>query len=272
RTCDVKVCEALHISNCFEKAHNFDLIHNHFDFLPLCFSGRIGTPVLTTIHGFSSPRIIPVYRKYNDRVHYVSISDADRSDQLRYIKTIHHGIDLRQFTFSSQGGDYLLFMGRMHHDKGAREAIQIARESKRRLVMAGIIQDQNYFENEVKPHIDDKNVIYVGSVRPGERDRLLGGAYATLHSINFNEPFGLSVVESMACGTPVIAFNRGSMPEIIEHGLNGFLVKTVQEAAECVKRIDSLSRQKCRETAESRFSVQTMAQSYIQVYRQILQN
>lgn len=272
RTCDAKVCEALHISNCFEKAHHFDLIHNHFDFLPLCFSGRIRTPVLTTIHGFSSPKIIPVYKKYNERVHYVSISDADRSDQLRYIKTIHHGIDLSQFTFSSRGGDYLLFLGRIHHDKGAREAIQIARESGRRLVMAGIVQDQNYFENEVKPFIDDENVIYVGSVGPGERDRLLGGAYATLHPINFNEPFGLSVVESMACGSPVIAFNRGSMSEIIEDGRNGFLVNTVKEAAGCVERVGSVSRQNCRDTAEKRFSVQTMAQSYIEVYKKILEN
>lgn len=270
RLSDAKVCEALHISNCFEKAHHFDLVHNHFDFLPLCFSNQTKTPVITTIHGFSSPKIIPVYRKYNDRVHYISISDADRSDQLRYIKTIHHGIDLRQFTYREKSEDYLLFLSRMHHDKGAKEAIDIARRSGRRLIMAGIIQDQHYFEQEVKPFIDDKNVIYAGSVQPAERDKLLGGAYAMLHPVNFNEPFGLSVVEALACGTPVIAFNRGSMSEIIEHGRSGFLARSVSEAVEFVDKVKTISRHHCRKTAESRFSVQTMARSYIEVYRQIL--
>ncbi len=207
-----KVWECLHISELFERADEFDLIHNNFDFLPLTYMGMTSTPLLSTIHGFSSPKILPVYKKYNKRAHYVSISDADRSSELEYIATIHHGIDLSQFTLREKPGDYLLFFGRIHHDKGAKEAIQLARMFGMKLIMAGIIQDEAYYEREVEPHLDEGNVVYVGSAGPEKRNELLGGAYALLHTINFEEPFGLSVVESMACGTPVVAFNRGSMP------------------------------------------------------------
>ena len=213
---DAKVNECLHISALFESADEFDIIHNHFDFLPLICSDLISTPVLTTIHGFSSPRILPVYEKYNTRVHYVSISEADRSPALDYISTIHHGIDLSEFSFNADPSDYLLFFGRIHPDKGAKEAIDIAKGSGRRLIIAGIIQDEEYYEREVEPHLNGDDIIYVGSVGPERRDTLLRDAYAMLHPINFNEPFGLSVVEAMACGTPVIAFNRGSMPELIQ--------------------------------------------------------
>ncbi len=271
RNSDAKVCESLHISNCFEKAHRYDLVHNHFDFLPLCFSHLIKTPLLTTIHGFSSPKILPVYKRYNGHVFYVSISDADRSKDLDYLRTIHHGIDLRQFTFRQESEDYLLFMGRMHPDKGAAEAIQIAKQSGLKLYMAGIIQDRHYFESKVKPFIDDKEITYVGSVQPPQRDILLGGARALLHPIGFNEPFGLSVIEAMACGTPTIAFNRGSMPELIKDGFNGFLTNSVQEAVDCVKKLELINRKNCRETAEKRFSVTTMARAYVEVYKEILQ-
>ena len=124
---DPKVEECLHISSLFEHADEFDLIHNHFDFLPLTYSGLVTTPMVTTIHGFSSPRILPVYEKYNGKVHYVSISVADRSPKLDYISTIHHGIDLNEFRFNANPSDYLLFFGRIHPDKGAKEAIDIAK-------------------------------------------------------------------------------------------------------------------------------------------------
>jgi len=202
---DPKVWECLHISEVFERAGEFDLIHNHFDFLPLSYSGLVRTPVLTTIHGFSSERILPVYRKYNRRTYYVSISNADRHPDLDYVATVYHGIDLESFTLRTEPGDYLLFFGRMHPDKGAREAIEVARRSGMPLKMAGIIQDRAYFEQEVAPFIDGRQIQYLGSVGPADRDRLLGGAYALLHLINFDEPFGLSVVEAMACGTPVVA-------------------------------------------------------------------
>ena len=163
---DPKVCECLHISGLFEDADEFDLIHNHFDFLPLTYSDLVTTPMVTTIHGFSSPRILPVYEKYNSKVHYVAISEADKSPRLDYISTIHHGIDLNEFRFNANPSDYLLFFGRIHPDKGAKEAIEIAKGSDRKLIMAGVIQEKEYYEREVEPYIDGDDITYVGSVGP----------------------------------------------------------------------------------------------------------
>ena len=264
-----KVWECLHICEVFERANEFDLIHNNFDFLPLTYSCLVDTPVLTTIHGFSSPAILPVYEKYNNKNYYVSISNSDRSDKLNYIATIYHGINLEQFTFNKESGNYLIFFGRMHPDKGAKEAIQIAKKFGAKLVMAGIVQDRDYFEQEIEPHFGD-DVVYVGSVGPEKRDELLGGAYALLHPIFFEEPFGLSVVEAMACGTPVVAFNKGSMPELIESGKNGFIVENVEEAVAVLGKIPKIDRQCCRDTVEKKFSVERMVDDYIKVYQQII--
>ena len=277
KSIDPKVWECLHISEVFERAGaatEFDIIHNSFDFLPLTYSGLVSIPVLTTIHGFSSPKILPVYRKYNGKVFYVSISDADRSPELDYIATIHHGIDLENFTFRPEGGDYLLFFGRIHNDKGTREAIEIAKRASRKLVIAGVVQDREYFERWVEPHINgerQKNITYVGSAGPELRDELLGNAYALLHPINFDEPFGFSVVESMACGTPVIAMNRGSMPELIENGVNGLLVSSLEEAVDAVEKVEKIDRARCRKTVEERFTAENMADQYIKVYKRIIE-
>lgn len=264
-----KVWECLHISEVFERADEFDLIHNNFDFLPLTYTGLIETPMLTTIHGFSSPSILPVYEKYNDINYYVSISNADRAKNLDYISTVYHGINLEHFTFKKEIGDYLLFFGRIHEDKGAKEAIQIAKAFGKKLIMAGIIQDEDYFDEEIFPHISN-DVLYIGSIGPEQRDKLLGGAYALLHPINFAEPFGLSVVESMACGTPVVAFNKGSMPELIQSGKNGFLVSNVKEAVAALKQIPDIDRQFCRDYVEKNFAVEIMVENYINVYQNII--
>ncbi len=268
---DAKVWECLHISECFERAHEFDIIHNQFDFLPLSYSGLTDTPVVTTIHGFSSDRIMPVYKKYNNKTHYVSISDADRSPELDYIATVHHGIDLDQFTFNDDPkGDYILYFGRVHHDKGTKEAVEIARKLNMRLIIAGIVQDQGYFDAYVTPYLKDGEVEYVGSVGSEKRDILLGNAKLLLHPINFSEPFGLSIIEAMACGTPVVAFNKGSMPELINDGENGFLVDNADEAMERIKDIDSLIRADCRRIVMDRFSKEAMGRNYIEVYSKIL--
>ncbi len=269
-TVDAKVVECLHIAEVFEHADEFDLIHNHFDFLPLAWSRLTATPVLTTIHGFSSPRILPVYKKYDASSFYVSISAADRCPDLEYVATVHHGIDLGAFTFQESTGDYLLFFGRIHADKGAAEAITIARRAGRPLVMAGVVQDRDYYQREVEPFLDGENVTYVGSVGPAQRDALLGGAYALLHPIGFPEPFGLSVVEAMACGTPVVAFAKGSMAEVIEDGATGFLVDTVDEAVAAVERVPELDRTRCRRHVERHFSVERMVDGYLDVYREVL--
>lgn len=266
-----KVSECLHISELFDHAEEFDIIHNHFDFLPLTYTGLTHTPVVTTIHGFSSPKILPVFKKYNKKTFYVSISDADRDPELDYIRTIHHGIDLKEFDFAPYPGEFLLFLGRFHPDKGAKEAIEIARASGRKLVMAGIIQDEAYFNEHIQPFIDDDQVTYLGSIGPKKRNEILGTAAALLHPINFDEPFGLSVIESMACGTPVIAVNRGSMPELIQDRKNGFLVSNIDEAIFAVDRISSIDRAFCRKTVLDHFTVEHMVNNYIQVYDQILE-
>ncbi|NNE36178.1 MAG: glycosyltransferase family 4 protein [Rhodothermales bacterium] len=267
---DPKVAECLHISEAFERSAEFDLIHNHFDFLPLTYSGLIDTPVLTTIHGFSSPSIVPVYKKYNRRSHYVAISEADKSPALDYIATVHHGIDISQFPFAEAHGEYLLFFGRIHPEKGVYEAIQVAQRVGIKLVVAGIIQDQDYFHSRVEPYLDGDAVEYVGAVGPTERAEVLGGALALLHLISFDEPFGLSMVESLACGTPVIAFGRGSIPEIINHAENGYIVADVEQAVEAVAAVRSLDRSACRKDVEQRFSHSRMASDYARVYQDIL--
>ncbi len=268
---NAKVWESLHISELFDHADDFDIIHNHFDFLPLTYAGLTHTPVITTIHGFSSAAILPVYKKYNGRVAYVSISDADRAPELDYIKTIYHGIDLKQFDFQPEPDDYLVFFGRIHPDKGAKEAIEIAKACNKPLILAGIIQDPAYYQQHVLPYLDDSQITYIGSVGPVQRGRLLGKASALLHPINFDEPFGLSVIEAMACGTPVIAFNRGSMPELIEHGKNGYLVSSCEEAIDYVDRIPAIARADCRQTVVDRFSVDRMVDQYCEVYAKMLE-
>jgi glycosyltransferase involved in cell wall biosynthesis len=266
---DAKVAECLHISNLMEKSSRFDLIHNHFDFLPLTYSRLIKTPVITTIHGFSSPKIIPVYKKYNAGSHYVSISNADRSKELDYLATVYNGINISDFTFNGGPDDYLLFFGRIHPDKGTAEAIEIARKSKRKLIISGIIQDTAYFKEKVEPFLNE-DVLYTGHSGPEKRNELLGKASALLHPINFDEPFGLSVAEAMMCGTPVIAFNRGSMPELIKHEETGFLVNSADEAVAAVKNLNELNRENCRHWSVSQFSRDKMVADYIKCYKQIL--
>ena len=269
---DPKVAECLHISNLVEKAQAFDIIHNNFDFLPLTYSRLINTPMVTTIHGFSSPKIVPVFKKYNIDNYYVSISNADRNSELSYIATVYNGIDKNLFTFNKMPGEYLLYFGRIHHDKGTYEAIQIARKVKRKLIISGIIQDRAYFSEKIAPSINDDDVVYVGSSGPDKRNELMGNAYALLHPVNFHEPFGLSVAEAMFCGTPVIAFNKGSMSELIADGKTGFLVNSVDEASAKINDINNLNRSHCREWAESKFSKEKMIEQYIAVYEKILNN
>ena len=266
---DAKAWEGLHNATVFEAAGRFDIIANHFDFMPLTYSRLITTPVVTTIHGFSSPAILPVYQAYDDIGHYVSISDADRSPLLHYDATIHHGIDLDRFTFVPHRGHYLLFLGRIHPDKGTHLAIDVARRCGIPLVIAGVIQDTDYFEAMVRPCLDPDQVTYVGPVGPSARDALLGGAMALLHLIQFDEPFGLSVVESLATGTPVIAAPRGSLPEIIRDGLTGFLVNDAAAAVAAVGRLDEIDRTRCRADTEARFTAARMVEDYLTLFHRI---
>ena len=267
---DPKVWEGLHIATVFERAAEFDLIHNNFDFLPLTYSGLVDTPLLTTIHGFSSEKIVPVFERYDGRGHYVAISDADRHPRLHYEATIHHGIRMRTFPLVETPGDYLLFFGRIHPHKGAAEAIEVAARLELPLMIAGIVQDREYFERSVEPHVDGDRVTYIGSVGPDERGAVLGGARALLHLISFEEPFGFSVIESMACGTPVIATRLGSMPELVSDGVNGYLVDTQDAAVAAVAAAGRLDRKAVRASVEQRFDVFRMVDEYLEVYRRIV--
>lgn len=270
RTQDAKVVECLHISNLMEKSGNFDIIHNHYDFLPLSFSGLIKTPLITTIHGFSSEKILKVYQKYNSIGNYVSISNANRHSSLKYLATVYNGLNPEGFDFNAQPSDYLLFFGRIHPDKGTAEAIQIAIKTKKKLIIAGIVQDSEYFREKVEPYLKG-DIEFIGSAGPEKRNDLLRNALALLHPISFEEPFGLSVAEAMLCGTPVIAFNKGSMPELINDGKTGFLVSSVDEAVDAVRDLINIDRQACRTWAIEMFSQKKMVEDYIALYHQILQ-
>jgi glycosyltransferase involved in cell wall biosynthesis len=267
---DVKVTECLHISNLMERADEFDIIHNHYDFLPLTYSGLIDTPMITTIHGFSSPLIVPVYKKYNTTTDYVSISNANRHPELDYAATVYNGINTTELTFSKYPEEYFLFFGRIHPEKGTREAIELAKRCGRKLIIAGLIQDADYFTSQILPFIDNDKVVYVGNCGSTQKDQLLRNALALLHLIRFDEPFGLSVAEAMCCGTPVIAFNRGAMPELILHGKTGFLVDTMEEAEKAAGQLGQISREDCREWGISMFSKERMADDYIKLFNQIL--
>lgn len=269
---DAKVWEFRHLAHVFEQAGQFDLIHNQADFPAHAFSRLVDTPIVTTIHGFSSDRILPMYQEYQDVVHYVAISDADRHPSLRYAATIHHGIPIDDFPFKSNGGDELLFFGRIHPDKGAAEAIQVARSSGRGLHMYGIVQDSEYHKTEVEPANDGLHMTYHGAVGGTQRLNALGNARALLHLINFDEPFGLSVIEAMACGTPVIATRRGSMPELIDHGVTGFLVDSLEEANQAIERIDEIDRRNVRRAVAERFTIDRMAEAYLTLYHRILED
>jgi glycosyltransferase involved in cell wall biosynthesis len=265
---DGRVWEALHVGYCLERSGEFDLVHNNLDWLPLALSGHCRAPLVTTVHGFSDPRILPAYRRSASR--FVSISDADRAPGLDYVATIHHGIDVSQFPFVETPGEELVAFGRIHPDKGTADAIEIARRAGRPLVICGPVQDATYYHDRVAPYVDGESVRYLGNVGPAERARILGGAAALLHPIGFAEPFGLSVVESMACGTPVVAYPKGSMPEVIDDGVTGHLASGVVAAADAVTAAVALDRYKVRETARRRFSAQRMVDEYIRVYEQIL--
>jgi len=265
---DGRVWEAIHVAHALRRSGEFDLVHNHLDWLPLAFSQHCAAPMLTTVHGFSGPHILPAYRKAHSS--YVSISDSDRSPDLDYVATVYHGIDLEALPFDPAGGEDLVVFGRIHPDKGTHEAVEIARRAGRRLVICGIVQDERYFRELVEPHIDGDRVTYLGSVGPADRGRVLGGSAALLHPISFAEPFGLSVVESMACGTPVVAYRKGSMPEVVDEGVTGRLVDDVAGAVAAVGAIGGIDRGNCRVRARERFGKDRMVDEYLRVYRKVI--
>lgn len=265
---DPKVAEYLHISEAFEHAAEFDLIHSHYDFMPLSYTRLIKTPVLTTVHGFSSAKIMPIYQKYRDG-YFVSVSDSDRAIGLNYLATVYNGIDLSLYPLQECGGDDLIFLGRIHPDKGVHLAIEVARLCGMRLIIAGIIQDKAYFREQIEPHLDDQNVRYIGSVGVRGKNELFARARALLHLNTIPERFGLVLVEANAAGVPVIAMDLGSCREVIKDGQTGFLVDSVTEAVLAVGRISEIDRSACHSRVRQYFSIETMVDGYERVYSKI---
>ncbi len=262
------VSTCLHISKVMERADEFDLIHNNFDYLPLTYLPFIKTPMLTTIHGFSDPDILRVYYEHKD-TYYTSISDSDRDPGLPYLATVYNGIDLSNLTFRETPGDKLVHYGRIDMDKGTHLAIDVAKKSGRDLIIAGIIQDQQYFDDLIKPHINDTSIKFIGPVNPVQRDALLKDAYAVIHLNTIPERFGLVMAESMAAGVPLIVMDLGSCREVIEDKVTGFLVNSVDEAVAALSKIDSIDRKKCRLRVEENFTIDCMVSGYEKVYEEI---
>ncbi len=266
-TADPKVAEYLHISEVFERAAEFDLIHSHYDFMALTYTRLVSTPVLTTIHGFSSPKIMPVYQKYRDG-YFVSVSDSDRAPDLNYLATVYNGIDLSLYPLQRSHGDNLIFLGRIHPDKGVHLAIEVARLSGLPLLIAGIIQDKTYFREQVEPHLNQQ-IRYIGPVGVPGKNELFARARALLHLNTIPERFGLVLAEANAAGVPVIAMDLGSCREVIEDGQSGILVNSVDEAAQAVQRSGEIDRITCRKRVEERFSIGSMVDGYELVYHKI---
>jgi glycosyltransferase involved in cell wall biosynthesis len=264
---DPKVAEYLHISEAFEHAAEFDLIHSHYDFMALTYSRLVKTPVLTTIHGFSSPQIMPVYEKYRDG-YFVSISNSDRAPGLNYLATVYNGIDLGLYPLQQSAGDHLVFLGRIHPDKGVHLAIEVARLTGLPLLIAGIIQDRTYFREQVEPHLNE-TIRYIGPVDVAGKNELFRRARALLHLNTIPERFGLVLVEANAAGVPVIAMDLGSCREVIEDGQTGFLVDNVRGAALALERLSAIDRGACRRRVQERFSIEAMVESYERVYQTI---
>jgi len=261
------VFSALHIGRLMERASDFDLIHNNFDWKPMTYAlGTKRPPMLTTVHGFSSPQILAAYYACAWRSFYCSISNADRDPGLSYVGTTYNGINPDEFTFKDKPGDYLVFLGRFHPEKGTHLAIEIAKRTGKQLKIAAIPQDEEYFRTQVEPHIDGDQIQFLGEVRRRARNELLSNALALVHMTTRPERFGLTMVEAMACGTPVLGANMGSVPEIVVNGVTGFVCDSVDDAVQKVPLLASLDRRACRAHVDTEFTSERMIDRYLEAY------
>jgi glycosyltransferase involved in cell wall biosynthesis len=258
----------------FAQAHRFDLIHFHIDYLHYPFSARQKTPHVTTLHGrLDLPDLVPVYRTFSD-VPLVSISDAQREPLpwVNWVSTIHHGLPLDLHRPRFEPGRYLAFLGRISPEKRVDVAIDIARRAGMPIKIAAKVDkhDRRYYEEKIAPLFDDPLVEYVGEIDETHKAEFLGNAHALVFPVDWPEPFGLVMIEAMACGTPVITCRRGSVPEVIDEGVTGFIVENAEEGARAVERVAALDRARCRAVFEERFSAPRMARDYVAVYERLV--
>lgn len=264
----------LMIERVFSQAEDFDLIHFHVDYLHFSMSRRAQIPTVTTLHGrLDLPDLVPVYKEFSE-MPLISISDAQRKplSWANWLATVHHGLPPKSLPFHPEGGEYLAFLGRISPEKGLDRAIEIATRVGMKLKVAAKIDraDQRYFEREIEPLFKNNPLVeFVGEVGNSEKGEFLGKASALLFPINWQEPFGLVMIEAMACGTPVIAFPHGSVPEVIVDGVCGFLVNNVDEAVGAVHRLGEIDRQACRRHFERNFTDERMARNYLEIYQQL---
>ena len=267
-----EVFSTLHTARLFERASEFDLIHNNLDWKPMTYAlSTKAPPMVTTIHGFSSPPILAAYYACAWRSFFCSISDADRDPGLQYLSTVYNGIDPAQFTFRATPGEYLVFLGRFHPEKGAHLAIEIAKRTGKQLKMAAIMHDDAYFHTQIEPQIDGEQIQFLGEVQREARNELLTNALALVHMNTRPERFGLTMVEAMACGTPVLGANSGSVPEIVVNGVTGFVCDGVESAAANVPKLASLDRAACRRRVEECFTIERMIDRYASAYATALE-
>ncbi|MEA5550529.1 glycosyltransferase family 4 protein [Anabaena cylindrica UHCC 0172] len=272
---DCSIYESLQLASVYERAAEFDIIHSHMGHSPLAYANLVKTPTVHTLHGIFTPDNEKIF-SYAKKQPYVSISNSQRepSLELNYVATVYNGIDVSSYEFYAQPTDppYLAFVGRISPEKGPHLAIEIAKKSGWQLKIAGKVDvvDIEYFETQIKPQIDGKQIQYLGEANHVQKNVIMGGAVATLFPITWREPFGLVMIESMAAGTPVIAMRMGSTPEIISDGETGFLCNNTQECINAIDKIDRLNRYTCRHYAENRFSLQQMTNGYEALYQQII--
>ena len=264
----------LMIEEVFAQAEDFDIIHFHTDYLHFSLGRREKAPCLTTLHGrLDIPDLVPLYKEFRE-VPVVSISDAQRRplSWANWVGTVHHGMPADTLPLCEKKGEYLVFLGRVSPEKGLDHAIDIAIRSERKLKIAAKVDraDQDYFEAKIKPLLNHPLIEFIGEIGNSEKADFLGQAAALLFPIAWPEPFGLVMIEAMACGTPVIAYPFGSVPEIILDGVSGFLVHDVAGGVKAVKRIDEIDRRACREHFELNFLDERMARDYLSLYKQLI--
>jgi glycosyltransferase involved in cell wall biosynthesis len=253
----------------------FDIIHFHINYLHFPLTRRMGAANVTTLHGrLDIPDLVPLFREYRE-MPLISISDAQRSPLpfVNWQGTVYHGLSERQFTLHEKPGGYLAFLGRFSPEKQPDHAIEIAKRLGMELRIAAKVDDadQKYFKKVVEPHLGHPLIHNVGEIGDGQKNDFLGNAHALLFPIEWPEPFGLVLIEAMACGTPVIAYRRGSVPEILEDGVTGFMVEGLDDAVEAARRVAELDRRRCREAFERRFTARRMAEDYLEIYQRLLQ-
>jgi glycosyltransferase involved in cell wall biosynthesis len=271
---DKGIWNMLNVVSCLEQAERFDIIHNHSEFEGLSMAGLVKTPVLTTLHGPLKGDWLALFAAYKGYCNTISNSaKALLPEKEGFVGVIYNAIDCKSYPFQEKQGEHLLFLSRISREKGTHIAIEVAKRLKRRLIIAGNVDtvDEEYFERKVMPQVDGDIVQYFGEVNYEQKRELFANALCLLVPITWPEPFGLVMVEAMACGTPVIAFNRGSVPEVVLHGETGFIVQDADEMVAVVGELDRIDRKACREHVARNFNVPRMVDEYLNVYDWILE-